>query len=68
MLVKEKTTHNTECRSESHDKHLCYIVSQGLHLGEPEKYKELVKNAEFRCRHCNRLAKSADNLCEPEEL
>jgi len=60
--------HNTECESESHDKHLCYIVSQGLHLSEPEEYKQLVDNAEFKCRHCGRLAKSGDNLCVPEKL
>lgn len=60
--------HNTECKSESHDKHLCYIVSQGLHLSEPEEYKKLVNDAEFKCRTCGRLAKSADNLCVPEKM
>ncbi len=67
-MAEEKITHNTECKSESHSKHLCYIVSQGFHLSNVEEYKALVKDAEFECRHCGRLAKNADSLCEPIRL
>lgn len=67
-MTKEKTTHNTECKSELHDKHLCYIVSQGYHLSDAEEYKTIVKDPKFKCRHCGRAAHSADNLCEPEKL
>ena len=67
-MAEEKIPHNPECKSESHSKHLCYIVYQGFHLREAEQYKALVKDAEFKCRHCGRLAKSADNLCVPVVL
>jgi len=67
-MAEEKITHNPECKSESHSKHLCYIISQGFHLSNAEEYKALVKDAEFECRHCGRLAKSADNLCVPVKL
>lgn len=65
-MVEE--THNTECKSESHNKHLCYMVSQGFHLSDAEEYNDLIQDAKFKCRHCGRAAKSADNLCEPVEL
>ncbi len=66
--MAEEKTGNPECKSESHNKHLCYIVSQGFHLSDAEEYKALIQNAKFKCRHCGRAAKSADNLCEPIEL
>lgn len=66
--MAEEKTGNPECKSESHSKHLCYIVSQGFHLSNSEEYKALVKDAEFKCQTCGRLAKSADNLCEPVKL
>lgn len=66
-MVEEKTG-NPECKSETHNRHLCYIVSQGFHLSDAETYKALVKDAEFKCQTCGRLAKSGDNLCVPEKL
>jgi hypothetical protein len=67
-MIKEKTAHNLECKSDLHSKHLCYIVSQGFHLTDAEEYETIVKDPQFKCRHCGRRAKSADNLCEPEEI
>jgi len=63
-----KIPHNPNCKSKSHDKHLCYIVSQGAHVSNVGKYKELVKDAEFVCLYCGRLAKDLDSLCVPERL
>ena len=37
----EHIEHNTECSSEDHDKHLCYLLSQGFHLSEPKEFKSL---------------------------
>ena len=64
----KKIPQNLDCKSESHNKHMCYIISQGYHLSDPDEYDALVKGAEFKCRHCGRRAKSLDNLCEPFRL
>jgi hypothetical protein len=68
MKVKNKRAYNLESKSNPHSKHLCYIVSQGFHLTNAEEYNALIKDPEFKCQHCRRSAKSADNLCKPEKL
>ena len=50
------------------DEHLCYIVSQGLHLTDPDEYRALVDSPRFRCGHCGRTARSRSNLCIPVDL
>lgn len=67
-MAEDKITHNSNCSSESHSEHLCYIVSQGFHLSNAAEYDALVKDAKFKCRHCGRLAGKANNLCEPIKL
>ena len=67
-MAQEDVQHNTECKSEFHHHHLCYFVSQGFHLSDPEKYEALVSNPEFKCGHCGRVAKSDKNLCVPLSL
>ena len=56
-MAGKKIPQNLECKSESHNKHLCYIISQGFHLSDTEEYDALVKNPKFKCRHCGRIAK-----------
>ena len=63
-----KTEHNLECKSELHEQHLCYIISQGFHLSDEQEYRALVENAEHKCAHCGRVAKSSDNLCVPTHM
>ena len=67
-MTEEKTTHKTACQSDSHTDHLCYMVSQGLHLTDKEDYEALVKNPKFKCEHCGRVANSDRNLCKPVSL
>jgi len=67
-MAEKKIQQNLECKSESHNGHLCYIISQGYHLSDAEEYKALVKDPKFRCGHCGRRAKSEENLCEPVGL
>lgn len=50
------------------DEHLCYIVSQGLHLTDEGVYRHLIEDPKFRCDHCGRAAKSRSNLCIPVDL
>jgi len=67
-MEEVKIPHNTKCKSESHDKHLCCMVSRGALRSEAAKYKELVKDAEFICLYCGRSAKDIESLCVPERL
>ena len=67
-MDKENTQHSSECHSEVHNQHLCYIVSQGFHLSDGQEYKALVEDAEYKCNHCGRAAKSDTNLCVPAHL
>lgn len=68
MTNVETRTHNTECHTETHTDHLCYMISQGFHLSDEQEYKALVDNPEFKCHHCGRTARSGANLCVPARL
>ncbi len=59
---------DTDCGSEFHHQHLCYIISQGFHLSDEQGYRTLVENPAFRCSHCGRTARSNANLCVPARL
>lgn len=67
-MAEERTTHNASCGDAEHGKHLCFLMYEGYHLNNKEAYKELVKDAEFRCQQCGRTAKSASSLCDPLRL
>lgn len=67
-MATENDRSNPECKSELHNQHLCYFISQGFHLTDEQKYKDMVSEPRFSCRHCGRVAKSDQNLCEPTEL
>ena len=51
-----------------HEEHLCYLQNIGFLLKNLTEYKKLVKNPKFIFRACGRVAASAKNLCDPEEL
>jgi hypothetical protein len=51
-----------------HGKHLCYLNNLGFQISNEKDYKKLVKNPEFMCRNCGRVAASQDNLCKPVKL
>jgi len=67
-MAEENIQGNPECKSESHNQHLCYFVSQGFHLSDKEEYKSMVEDPHFKCTHCGRVAKSDKNLCKPDKL
>jgi hypothetical protein len=51
-----------------HDKHLCYLNNLGFQISNPEEYKELVRNGQFMCKICGRVAAREQNLCKPVKL
>ena len=51
---------DTICKGE-HSGHLCVLVSKK----EFEKIKEIVRNPEFICFNCGRVADCRENLCNP---
>jgi len=51
-----------------HGKHLCYLNNLGFQISNPEEYKELVKNPEYMCKNCGRVAASEKNLCNPVKM
>ena len=67
-MTEKSVSQNSACESPSHSRHLCYIVSQGFHLSDPEEYQALVKQPDFKCEHCGRVAKSENSLCRPARL
>lgn len=51
-----------------HGKHLCYLNNLGFQISNPKEYKELVKNPEYMCKNCGRVAASEKNLCKPVKM
>lgn len=51
-----------------HGKHLCYLNNLGFQNSNEKEYKQLVKNPQFLCKNCGRVATSQDNLCKPVKL
>ena len=67
-MAEKCPEHNAECKSESHNRHLCYFVAQGFHLSDQQQYRQLVENPQFKCQYCGRVANSEENLCKPVNL
>ncbi len=67
-MAEEIAQQNTECYTGSHSDHLCYLISQGFHLSDEKEFTILIEDAEYRCDHCGRHAKSSENLCVPMRL
>ena len=57
-----------KCQTSDHEKHLCHLYGAGLHKNEPGQYAHLVKDPQFVCKSCGRVAAAKENLCEPVKL
>jgi rubrerythrin len=64
-MSEEAFETNSGCESSSHTQHLCYIISQGFNLSNESEFAELIKDPQFKCQKCGRLAKEKINLCKP---
>jgi hypothetical protein len=67
-MAANKVQHEVANDAEFHSEHLCYIISQGLHLSDRPAYEGLVAEPRFRCSHCGRTAGKRRNLCVPVDL
>ncbi len=67
-MVETAVQVETDSDSDLHSERLCYIISQGIHLTDPEAYAGLTQAPRFRCRHCGYAARCDENLCVPIEL
>ena len=56
------------CNGNNHDRHLCKLYSDGVHQNNPDHYARLVRDPEFVCRSCGRVAAKKENLCCPIPL
>lgn len=49
-------------------KKMCKLVKNKLQKDDPEKFKDLVKDAKYYCKSCGHVAAKSSNLCKPEKL
>ena len=49
-------------------KKLCGLVKKGAVKEDKKQYKELVRDGQFLCKKCGRVAKNDKNLCKPTDL
>jgi hypothetical protein len=67
-MEEQKIDNNDQCKSEYHNEHLCCLLSTSWHLRNKEKFKEMVKDAQYECLMCHRTVKDGKNVCMPIEL
>ena len=67
-MASDHPKDNPVCKSDEHTKHLCYFVSYGYHIDDPQDYKDLVEEPRFKCEFCGRTAHLEDSLCMPMKL
>jgi rubrerythrin len=67
-MADEPLSSNSECRSSSHEEHLCYLILQGFNISDEAEYKALIEDPMFKCSKCGRSAHRRENLCKPARL
>lgn len=67
-MTDENKQHNSQCTDKKHKDHLCFLMCEGWDLENPADYNALTTEPEFKCRYCDRTAKSEENLCGPLKL
>lgn len=50
------------------ERSLCKLIKKDFQKEHFEQYKDMVREPEFVCKKCGRVAREANNLCKPEKL
>jgi hypothetical protein len=53
---------------ENHAQHLCELNRGQLHKNDPDAYARLVKDPQYVCKNCGRVAAETQSLCAPVRL
>ncbi len=53
---------------ENHDQHLCKLYGEGVAQDNPDQYAHLVRDPQFVCKSCGRVATQKENLCSPTPI
>jgi len=67
-MADKHPEHNAVCKSDEHTKHLCSFESYGYNVDNPQDYKDLVEEPQFKCGLCGRTAHCEASLCQPMKL
>jgi hypothetical protein len=67
-MPEESNMPTSRCDRSEHSEHLCILTDKHFHIHEPEKYRAIVEEPQFKCQFCGRTAKSKKNLCYPIDL
>ena len=61
-------TTKTDCNEKEHKMHMCELKESGFDKKDPEKFKEITKNPQFKCGNCGAETNKSRNLCNPKKL
>jgi len=64
-LARAHKSHPFKLPHIGHEKHLCKIWADSYDVDE---LRNIVKNAQFICKLCSRVAAEKENLCDPTSL
>ena len=56
------------CAVDQHHEHLCRLAEQFYHVHEPQCFRAIVRDPQFKCEYCGRTAAEARHLCYPAPL
>ncbi len=59
---------NPDCNKEGHNMHICALKASGFDKDNPDKFRQIIEDAQYKCENCGAVAKDSENLCEPIKL
>jgi len=59
---------NPDCKKEGHNIHICSLKASGFDTENPDKFREITENPQYKCDNCGAMAKESENLCKPTKL
>jgi hypothetical protein len=57
-----------EMPHQGHGAHLCVAQTMNYIQTNLEGYKKLVRDGQYVCKNCGRVAHNAENVCAPDKL